>query len=108
MRLIDADATVQYLRRFRCADCDRRKGMKNGKVRFCYEIGDAPCRACDIGDTIEYFLDEDISPTIPAIPMKWLEQRRFETSFHGAEPDIDLNYAFGTVMNEWEKEQEAR
>ena len=69
MRMIDADATVQYLRRYRCADCDRRKGMKNGKVRFCYEIGDAPCRACDIGDTIDYFLDEAISPTIEAVPV---------------------------------------
>ena len=69
MRLIDADATIKYLREFRCKDCDRRKGMKNGKIRFCYEIGDAPCRACDIGDTIEYFLDEDISPTIDAVPV---------------------------------------
>lgn len=69
MRMIDADATVKYLREFRCKDCDRRKGMKNGKIRFCYEIGDAPCRACDIGDTIEYFLDEDISPTVDAVPV---------------------------------------
>lgn len=69
MRLIDADATVEYLREFRCKDCDRRKGMKNGKIRFCYEIGGVPCRACDIGDTIDYFLDEAISPTVDAIPV---------------------------------------
>lgn len=69
MRLIDADATIKYLREYRCKDCDRRKGMKNGKIRFCYEIGEAPCRACDIGDTIDYFLDEDISPTIDAVPI---------------------------------------
>lgn len=69
MRLIDADATIKYLREFRCKDCDRRKGMKNGKIRFCYEIGDAPCRACDIGDTIDYFFDEDISPTVDAVPV---------------------------------------
>ena len=69
MRLIDADATIKYLREFRCKDCDRRKGMKNGKIRFCYEIGEAPCRACDIGDTIDYFLDEDISPTVDAVPV---------------------------------------
>ena len=67
MRLIDADATIKYLREFRCKDCDRRKGMKNGKMRFCYEIGDVPCSACDIGDTIDYFLDEDISPTVDAV-----------------------------------------
>lgn len=69
MRLIDADATIKYLREFRCKDCDRRKGMKNGKIRFCYEIGGVPCRACDIGDTIDYFLDDDISPTIDAVPV---------------------------------------
>ena len=67
MRLIDADATIKYLREFRCKDCDKRKGMKNGKIRFCYDIGDAPCRACDIGDTIDYFLDEAISPTVDAV-----------------------------------------
>lgn len=69
MRLIDADATINYLREFRCKDCDRRKGMKNGKIVFCYGIGDVPCRACDIGDTIDYFLDEAISPTIDAVPV---------------------------------------
>ena len=69
MRLIDADATIKYLREFRCKDCDRRKGMKNGKIRFCYEIGEAPCRACDIGDTVDYFLDEGISPTVDAVPV---------------------------------------
>ncbi len=69
MRLIDADATINYLIEHRCKDCVRRKGMKNGKIRFCYEIGEAPCRACDIGDTIDYFLDEDISPTIDAVPV---------------------------------------
>ena len=79
MRLIDADATIQYLREARCKDCDRRKGTKNGKIRFCYEIGDVPCRACDIGDTIDYFLDEDISPTVDAMPVvrckdcKWFD-----------------------------------
>lgn len=67
--MIDADATIKYLREFRCKDCDRRKGMKNGKIRFFYEIGEAPCRACDIDDTINYFLDEDISPTIDAVPV---------------------------------------
>ena len=81
-RLIDADAVVQYLHEFRCADCDRRKGLKNGKVRFCYEIGDAPCRACDIGDTIEYFLDEDIAPTIDAIPVSWLREQ-----MHNGDPE---------------------
>ena len=77
MRLIDADATIEYLLESRCKDCDRRKGMKNGKIRFCYEIGDAPCRACDIADTIDYILDEAISPTIEAEPVRhghWIDK----------------------------------
>ena len=104
-RLIDADAVVQYLHEFRCADCDRRKGLKNGKVRFCYEIGDAPCRACDIGDTIEYFLDEDIAPTIDAIPVEWMrdKMRGYASSLKSTE-----TAALVMVMHMWEDEQEAR
>ena len=79
MRLIDADATIKYLLEFRCKDCDRRKGMKNGKIRFCYEIGDAPCRACDIGDTIDYFLEEDISPTIDAVQVVRCKDCKYAT-----------------------------
>ena len=104
--MIDADAVVQYLHEFRCADCDRRKGLKNGKIQFCYEIGDAPCRACDIGDTIEYFLDEDIAPTIDAIPVEWLEKRReqLRQKEYGG-----LGVAAITkVLMYWQKEQEAR
>lgn len=108
MRMIDADEVVKYLREFRCADCDRRKGMKNGKVRFCYEIGDAPCHACDIGDTIEYFLDEDIAPTIDAIPVEWLNKRLLRECVEG---DTDMIGAIIVLCNEyhvWHKEQEAR
>lgn len=100
MRLIDADATVEYLREFRCKDCDKRKGMKNGKIRFCYEIGGTPCRACDIGDTIDYFLDEAISPTIDAIPVvrckdcrywddQW-EQDKFRKEHYTTMPCIEM------------------
>jgi hypothetical protein len=79
--------------------------MKNGKVRFCYEIGDAPCRACDIGDTIEYFLDEDIAPTISAIPVEWLEDKELDYRTIGDKMSSD---AFAVVIGEWQKEQEAQ
>ena len=105
MRLIDADAVVKYLRDFRCSDCDRRKGMKNGKVCFCYEIGDTPCRACDIGDTIEYFLDDDIAPTIDAIPVEWLEK---QADYARSEWDYDTCEGIRIVLKAWEKEQETR
>ena len=107
MRIIDADAVVQYLHEFRCADCDRRKGLKNGEIQFCYEIGDAPCRACDIGDTIEYFLDEDIAPTIYAIPIEWLREKIKEHTDEEGWQDYLAN-SFGLCIEEWQKEQEAR
>lgn len=103
MRLIDADAVIKYLREFRCLDCDRRKGLKNGKVRFCYEIGDAPCRACDIGDTIEYFLDEDIAPTIEAILVEWLREKMNLADDAGDLDSVDL---FSWIIQTWQKEQE--
>ena len=54
-RLIDADAFIKNATEVSCEDCNRRRGMKNGKLtkKFVYEIGDAPCRACDIGDMID-------------------------------------------------------
>jgi hypothetical protein len=54
-RLIDADALIKNSMEIFCEDCDRRRGMKNGKLtkKFVYEIGDVPCRACDIGDMID-------------------------------------------------------
>ena len=47
---IDREAFIADKRKWYCADCDRRKGMKNGKMRFVYDIGDAPCRACSVDD----------------------------------------------------------
>lgn len=60
-RLIDADALIAETKGNRCADCDRRKGIKRGKTTFVYEFGEAPCRACDVGDMIDT-LDE--APTV--------------------------------------------
>ena len=60
-RLIDADALESKIRKQYCEDCDRRKGIKNGKMRFCYEIGDAPCRACSVDDMCA---ELDDAPTV--------------------------------------------
>ena len=62
-RLIDADAFIKQKTEQICENCDRRRGMKDGKLtkRFVYAIGDAPCRACDTGDMLDYV---DDAPTI--------------------------------------------
>lgn len=60
---------------------------------------------CNIRCTAGKFLEGQ--PAVNAIPVEWLEQMSFETSYNGAKPNIDLNYAFCTVINEWQKEREA-
>ena len=60
-RLIDADAFVKQYREWYCENCERRK---NSKGHFVYEVGDAPCRACDIGDMIDAV--DDYTTIIPA------------------------------------------
>lgn len=50
MRPIDADALLCDIIERYCKDCDKRKGVKNGKRRIIYEIGDVPCSACGIDD----------------------------------------------------------
>lgn len=67
MRLIDADALYDDVMERYCKDCEKRKGIKRGKWRVIYEIGEAPCRACDVDD-LKMELDE--APTIEAEPIR--------------------------------------
>lgn len=60
---IDRDECSEDIRKRFCESCDRRKGMKNGKMRVIYKIGEAPCRACWIDDAralIEDFPAADV------------------------------------------------
>ena len=51
--LIDRQSFIENERKLYCEDCDRRKGTKNGKPNvICYEIGEAPCRACWLDDAL--------------------------------------------------------
>ena len=68
MRYIDADALADTLYERYCEDCDKRKGMKNGKMRTIYAVGDAPCRACGIDDMIGELED---APTAQPEP-QWI------------------------------------
>lgn len=64
---IDRESLVTDMQKRFCEDCDRRKGEKNGRVRFVYDIGDAPCRACwvdDAIDEIENYPSADVQPII--------------------------------------------
>lgn len=62
---VSREAFLAEQRHLYCENCARRKGMKNGKMKFVYEIGDAPCRACGIGDVlddVENFPAADVRP----------------------------------------------
>jgi NADH pyrophosphatase NudC (nudix superfamily) len=64
---ISKDAFITQQRKQYCENCERRKGTKNGKRIFVYEIGEAPCRACDIEDMIDAvwdFLPADVAPVV--------------------------------------------
>ena len=77
MRYIDADALLDEVMDRHCNDCDRRKGIKNGKYRIIYSIGEAPCRACDVDDLKTEIED---APTIEPERKKgkWIFKERRE------------------------------
>lgn len=77
MRLIDADALIDDLMERYCKECDKRRGVKNGEYRIIYEIGEVPCRACEVDD-VKAELEE--APTISAEMTKvncWLDDCKY-------------------------------
>ena len=60
-RLIDADAFEADRRKLYCENCERRKGKKNGRWTFVYEIGGVECLSCGIEDVLD---DLEDAPTI--------------------------------------------
>ena len=96
MRLIDADALIDDLMERYCKECDKRKGIKNGKRQFIYEIGEAPCRACDVDDA-KVELEE--APTIdPVKHGKW--EGNFDTSMECSVCGWLFEY-YGGLEEEW-------
>ena len=68
---IEREAFIAEQRHLYCENCARRKGMKNGKMRFVYEIGDAPCRACGYGDVLDDLEDIPAADVRPVVRGKW-------------------------------------
>ena len=69
--LVDKDAFLKQERKWYCENCDRRKGVKNGRKCFVYEIGEVPCRACDVDDVLD---DLECFETIDASPWHRVEE----------------------------------
>jgi hypothetical protein len=81
-----------------CKDCERRKGIKNGKLKFIYDIGDAPCRACVIDDMID---ELENAPTVDAEPVVRCKDCKYYYVYNGHNfcdldiemmRDLDPNY----------------
>ena len=61
---ISRSAFIEAKEKQYCQNCDRRK---NSKGQVVYEIGDATCRACGIGDMlddVEDFPAADVRPVV--------------------------------------------
>jgi len=71
---IDSEAFLAEQRNLYCENCARRKGMKNGKMRFVYEIGDAPCRACGIGDVLDDVENFPAADVRPVVRGQWVDE----------------------------------
>ena len=69
---ISREAFVGKYREVYCQDCDRRKGVKNGRMQFLYAVGDAPCRACDIGDMLDAADDFPAADVVEVVHGEWL------------------------------------
>lgn len=64
---IEREAFLEQKRKQYCEDCTRRKGFKRGQYKTLYEIGEAPCRACEIDDVlndVEDFPAADVRPVV--------------------------------------------
>lgn len=80
MAYIDRDAFIARYRDLYCTDCDSRKGMKNGKLKVCYEIGGVPCRACRQNDVLTDLEDYPAADVRPIVCGKWVERRYWRPS----------------------------
>lgn len=69
-RYTDIDIFLQKIEERYCKDCEKRKGMKNGKRQFVYEIGEVPCRACDVDDMKFHIDNAPIADVVPVVRCK--------------------------------------
>lgn len=73
---ISGQAFIERERKRYCENCERRQGIKNGKLKMVYDIGDAPCRACSVNDMfcdIEDFPAADVVPVVRCKDCKYWE-----------------------------------
>lgn len=68
---IEREAFLEKERKRYCEGCSRRQGMKNGKYKTLYKIGEAPCRACEIYDVMDDAEEFPAADVWPVVRGKW-------------------------------------
>ena len=76
---IEREECLEQKREQYCKDCARRKGMRNGKYKTLYEIGEAPCRACEIDDVLNDVEDFPAADVRPVVRGKWEGNKRHQS-----------------------------
>lgn len=74
---ISRKAFIEQKRKLYCEDCGSRKGMRNGKYKTLYEIGEAPCRACGINDVLNDVEDFPAADVRPVVRGRWVDMGDF-------------------------------
>lgn len=96
---IDRDIFLSCERNQYCMNCKRRK---NEKGKFVYAIGDAPCRACGIGDVLDDAEDFPAADVRPVVRGKWkpidLTYGRNYYFCSACEETVDIPTAMGIPM----------
>lgn len=69
---IEREAFLKAEREQYCEDCSRRK---NSKGKMVYAIGDAPCRACSIGDILDDVEGFPAADVVERKQGKWIENK---------------------------------
>lgn len=72
-RYIDAEALLDTLFKRYCEDCDKRKGIKNGKWEIIYQVGEAPCKACNTDDTKCEIEEEPTADVRENVHGEWID-----------------------------------
>ena len=65
---IERNTFIAEQRHLYCDNCARRK---NSKGKLVYDIGDAPCRACDICDVLDAVEDAPAADVRTAVRGRW-------------------------------------
>jgi len=81
---INRDAFLEQQRAWYCKDCSRRKNTKGKTV---YEIGEAPCRACYVGDILDDVENCPAADVVERKTGKWCADYDYaEYDFDGSTP----------------------